>query len=45
MPLGALPMGLAIDAFGAQRAVGGFMLVSLAFFVFQTLFWRSLREA
>ena len=45
MPLGALPMGLAIDAFGAQRAVGGFMLVSLVFFVFQTLFWRSLREA
>jgi MFS family permease len=45
MPLGALPMGLAIDAFGAQRAVGSFMLVSLGFFILQTLFWRSLRDA
>ena len=45
MPLGALPMGLAIDAFGAQRAVGGFMMVSLVFFIFQTFFWKSLRSA
>ena len=45
MPLGALPMGLAIDAFGAQRAVGGFMMVSLVFFIFQTFFWKSLRRA
>ena len=45
MPLGALPMGLAIDAFGAQRAVGGFMMVSFVFFIFQTLMWKSLRNA
>ena len=38
-------MGLAIDAFGAQRAVGGFMMVSLVFFIFQTFFWKSLRRA
>ncbi|MYD65488.1 MAG: MFS transporter [Chloroflexi bacterium] len=45
MPLGALPMGLAIDAFGVQAALGGFMTVSFVFFVFQTLFWKSLRQA
>lgn len=45
MPLGALPMGLAIDMFGVQNALGGFMMVSFVFFVFQTLFWKSLRNA
>ena len=45
MPLGALPMGLAIDAFGAQAAVGGFMTVSFVFFIFQAFFWKSLRGA
>ncbi|MDA1062003.1 MAG: MFS transporter [Chloroflexi bacterium] len=45
MPLGALPMGLAIDAFGAQRAVAAFMTVALVFFVIQAFTWRSLLRA
>ena len=34
-----------IEQFGAQTAVGAFITVALAFFVFQALLWRSLRVA
>ncbi|MGE0228867.1 MAG: MFS transporter [Dehalococcoidia bacterium] len=44
MPIGVLPMGFAIEEWGAARAIGGFFLVSAAIFVFMLLFWRSLRE-
>lgn len=43
-PLGALPMGLAIDAYGVARGMGAFMLAAIAVFVLFTLTWRSVRR-
>jgi len=44
MPIGVLPMGAAIDRWGAAHALGAFFLVSAVVFVLMGLFWRSLRE-
>ena len=45
MPVGAIPMGLAIEAWGAAMAVGGFISVAFVWFVFMGFFWRSLLRA
>ena len=45
MPVGAIPMGLAIEAWGAATAVGGFISVAFVWFVFMGFFWRSLLRA
>jgi MFS family permease len=44
MPLGALPMGMLADNIGAPLTVGGFGVVTLAFFVLVTLFRPSIRR-
>ena len=44
MPLGALPMGIAIDRWGVQNGVGGFVILCFFFFVLVALFWRPLRN-
>ena len=43
MPLGALPMGLAVDRWGVQDGVAVFVLACLAVFLPIALFWRSIR--
>lgn len=43
MPLGALPMGVAVDRWGVQDGVGGFVLVCLIAFVLIAILWRPLR--
>jgi MFS family permease len=43
MPLGALPMGFAVDRWGVQNGVGGFTLVCLIAFILIAIFWRPLR--
>jgi len=45
MPLGALPMGFAIERWGAPMAVGSMISVSAVVFIFMTIFWASLRRA
>ena len=45
MPLGVLPMGLAIEQWGAAPAVGSFFAVSAVIFAAMLLFWKSLRAA
>ena len=42
MPIGAIPMGLAIEAWGAAAGVGSFILVAWAWFLAMGVFWRSL---
>ena len=42
MPIGAIPMGIAIEAWGAAIGVGSFITVALVWFVFMGIFWRSL---
>ena len=44
MPLGALPMGIAVDHWGVQNGVGGFVVLCFLFFVLVALFWRSFRN-
>jgi len=43
MPLGALPMGFAVDRWGVQNGVGGSVLLCLVAFVLIAIFWRPLR--
>lgn len=45
MPIGAVPMGLAVDQWGPAAGVGAFIFVSWVFACFQLFAWRSLREA
>ena len=45
MPIGAIPMGLAIEAWGAAAGVGSFILVAWAWFLAMGVFWRSLLRA
>lgn len=45
MPIGAIPMGLAIEAWGAAIGVGSFILVAWAWFLAMGVFWRSLLRA
>ena len=45
MPIGAIPMGLAIEAWGAAIGVGSFILVAWAWFLVMGVFWRSLLRA
>ena len=45
MPIGAIPMGLAIEAWGAAAGVGSFILVAWAWFLVMGVFWRSLLRA
>lgn len=45
MPVGAIPMGMAIEAWGAAIGVGGFITVALVWFIFMGFFWRSLLRA
>ena len=45
MPLGALPMGFAVERWGVQDGVGGFVLICLIAFVLIGTLWRSLRVA
>ncbi|MXZ47310.1 MAG: MFS transporter [Chloroflexi bacterium] len=45
MPIGAIPMGMAIEAWGAAIGVGGFISVAFVWFVFMGFFWRSLLRA
>ena len=45
MPVGALPMGFAIERWGAQAAVGTAIAISAAVFAFMSIFWVSLRRA
>ena len=45
MPIGAIPMGLAIEAWGAALGVGSFILVAWAWFLAMGVFWRSLLRA
>ena len=42
MPIGAIPMGMAIEAWGAAIGVGSFITVALVWFIFMGIFWRSL---
>ena len=42
MPIGAIPMGIAIEAWGAAIGVGSFITVALVWFIFMGIFWRSL---
>ena len=44
MPLGALPMGMLADNIGAPLTVGGFGVVTLAFFILVALFRPSIRR-
>ena len=44
MPVGAIPMGMAIEAWGAAIGVGGFAVAWL-WFLFMGFFWRSLLRA
>lgn len=44
MPIGVLPMGIAIERWGPAHALGAFFLASAAIFVLMALFWRSLHE-
>jgi len=43
MPLGALPMGLAVDRWGVQDGVAAFVLSCLALFLLIAILWRSIR--
>jgi MFS family permease len=43
MPLGVLPMGLAVDHWGAGPGTAAFFAVAIVIFVLMGLFWRSLR--
>jgi predicted MFS family arabinose efflux permease len=45
MPVGALPLGFAIERWGAQTAVGTAIAISAAVFAFMSIFWVSLRRA
>lgn len=45
MPIGAVPMGLAVDQWGPAAGFGSFMAVSWAFALFQLIAWRSLHRA
>jgi MFS family permease len=45
MPVGAIPMGIAIEAWGAAMGVGAFISVAFAWFIFMGIFWRSLLRA
>jgi len=44
MPLGALPMGVAVDRLGVQDGVAAFVLTCLAAFVLIAVVWRPLRR-
>ncbi len=45
MPVGAIPMGIAIEAWGAAMGVGAFISVAFVWFIFMGIFWRSLLRA
>lgn len=44
MPIGALPMGVAVDRWGPQHGVGAFFAGAFVLFSLMLLFWRSLRK-
>ncbi|UCB42102.1 MAG: MFS transporter [Dehalococcoidales bacterium] len=44
MPLGAMPIGMLIDAYSAPLVIGCFGVATLAFFVFVTMFMPRIRN-
>lgn len=44
MPLGAMPIGLLIDAYSAPLIIGSFGVVTMVFFVFVTIFMPRIRN-
>lgn len=44
MPLGALPMGLAVDHWGLARGIGSFFTLAAVLFVAMLLLWKPLRR-
>jgi MFS family permease len=43
-PLGSLPMGLLVGAYGAQIGIGAFMITATIIFALFTIFWASVRR-
>jgi len=43
MPLGALPMGLVVDAWGPARGIGAFFTLAALAFIAMLLLWKPLR--
>ena len=43
-PLGSLPMGLLVGAYGAQIGIGSFMIAATAIFAIFAVFWGSVRR-
>ena len=44
MPLGAMPIGLLIDAYSAPLIIGNFGVATMAFFIFVTIFMPRIRN-